>query len=65
MSNPMPAYKNSRCDECENEIPTGEDVYFHDGNKFCMSCAEEADIICECGNYKNPDYTQCYSCARS
>lgn len=62
MPNPMPAFKNSTCDNCDEEIEEGADVYFHDGNKLCVSCAEDENIVCDCGSYKKPEYDQCYNC---
>ena len=65
MSNPGIAYAGTKCDICEEFLQEDDDVYFHDGMKYCISCAEEEDIICSCGNYKKPEYDQCYECHKN
>ena len=62
MANPLPAYKDVYCDGCNDCIEEGEDVYFHEGDRFCEGCANEQNIKCECGNYKKQEYAACYSC---
>ncbi len=65
MPNPMPAYPNTTCDECDEKIDEGDDVYFCDGNKLCQECAQAEGYVCDCGNYKSQDFNQCYECSRS
>ena len=60
--NPQPAFKNTTCDNCCNPIPEDDDVFFHDGCKLCEDCADDEDCVCDCGQYKNPDYVECYNC---
>ncbi len=62
MSNPSSAFKNTICDICGEDIPEGDDLFFHDHEKYCKSCAEEADIVCDCGDYKKPEFEYCFSC---
>ena len=65
MPNPLPAYEGTICDYCASVLEEGDDVFFHDGEKLCEHCAEEEEIICECGCYKKPDFKTCYECSRS
>jgi hypothetical protein len=65
MPNPTPAYPNTECSECCDEIPVGEDVFFHEKEKYCIGCAEELDMVCACGNYKKPEYEYCFICVES
>ena len=62
MPNPVTAFPNTYCDNCSSLIPEDEDVYFHDSEKLCIECAEEAKVVCECGSYKKPDFPTCYEC---
>ena len=62
MNNPSPAFKFTKCDNCDNEIPEGDGVFFWDGYKYCEQCARDEDIVCECGNFKKPEYEICYDC---
>ena len=61
-NNPCPAFLNTVCDICGEEMEEGDDVFFHEGDKYCELCAEEAGIVCECGQYKKPQYETCYEC---
>lgn len=65
MPNPAPAYRGSRCDNCESGIPKGDLVFFDEGNKLCEDCASDDDLICECGLYKKAEFKLCYECSRS
>ena len=62
MSNPVQAFENTACDECGEEVPEGGDLFLHDGTKFCSDCANEEEIVCECGSYKKPEFKVCYEC---
>ena len=62
MANPLPAFRHTNCDECGDEIPEGEDVFFTDDGKLCGDCAEDGDFVCECGNAKKAEYETCYEC---
>ena len=63
MSNPVEAFRGSICDGCNEALEKGEDLFFHETLKLCLSCAEKEDIVCDCGGYKSPDFKQCYECA--
>lgn len=65
MPNPAPAYRNSSCDNCQEDIPEGESVFFDEGNKLCEACATDNDLICECGQYKKAEFKTCYECNRT
>ena len=65
MSNPVPAFKNTFCDSCGKDIDEDDDVFLTDDGKLCTECAEENDYVCECGQYKKAEYSQCWECARS
>ncbi len=62
MPNPTESLYNSKCDVCDDFISKGEYIYFHENNKFCEECAENNNIVCDCGNYKKPIYKTCYTC---
>ena len=62
MSNPVPAIYDSICDSCGDKIEEGYDLFFHDGNSLCLDCAVDEDLVCECGNYKKPEYQTCFDC---
>ena len=62
MSNPADAFKGTRCNGCDEMIGEGNPVYFNDGERLCDACAEDADCVCSCGNYKKPEYDDCYEC---
>jgi len=65
MSNPFSAFKNTKCDGCEEYIDEGDDVWLYDGEKLCESCADSEGWICECGSFKKPNFKQCYECSQS
>jgi hypothetical protein len=62
MPNPTEAQYNSKCDECKRIIYIGENLYFHEEQKFCDECAGGYNIVCDCGSYKKPIYKKCYPC---
>lgn len=41
FSKAMPAFKNTECDNCANEIEEEDNVYFLDGDKYCEACKHE------------------------
>jgi len=61
-NNPCPAFPNTSCDSCGEEIIEGDNVYLFDGERFCEDCANEEKIVCDCGNMKKPQYQKCYNC---
>ena len=63
--NPVPAYPNTSCDSCGEEIPEGDNVYIIDGQRWCEICADSTDNVCECGNYKKEEYKKCYECFKN
>jgi len=65
MPNPAPAYRNTTCDGCGDEIGEGIDVFFCEGDKLCSGCAEADGYQCECGNFKKSEYDVCYECHES
>ena len=65
MPNPLPAFPNTFCDNCEELIPEDDNVYFCDDGKFCQQCAGENNNVCECGNYKKEEFETCYECSQS
>ena len=62
MANPMPAFRNTRCDECDYDFEEGEDVYFTDDGKLCVGCACERDLVCNCGKFKKAQFDCCWEC---
>ena len=62
MSNPVPAFKGSSCNNCGEQIDENDDLYLHDGEKFCTDCANKNNLVCDCGNYKKEEYETCYDC---
>lgn len=63
MTNPSEAFEGTICDECENKIPVKNDVFFHEGTKLCIDCAERCDLVCDCGQYKREEFKYCYDCS--
>ena len=61
-NNPCPAFPHTSCDVCGEEMEEGDHVFFHEGDKYCELCAEDINIVCECGQYKKPEYETCYEC---
>ena len=41
FSKPIPAFKNTECDNCANEIEEEETFYYYNGEKFCLECKHE------------------------
>jgi hypothetical protein len=64
MSNPTEANWPTKCGSCGEIIPEGEDIFFTDEGKLCGDCAEDGEYICLCGNFKKPDYGECWTCAK-
>ncbi len=64
MPNPTEALYNSKCDVCGDFINKGDNIYFHEDNKFCEGCADANDIVCNCGNYKKSQYKTCWYCKK-
>lgn len=62
MSNPFSAQFESRCNLCDERIEEGEDVFATDEGFICQDCAENSNYVCECGNFKKPEYETCYKC---
>ena len=60
--NPFEGHFDSWCRGCECEMYEGSMVYAHDDLFLCSDCAEEENVVCECGKYKKPEYSQCYDC---
>ena len=65
MANPVPAYRNSTCDNCQAPIPEGDLLFFDEGNRLCERCAEDDELICTCGSYKKAEFLTCYECHRA
>lgn len=63
--NPVPAFPNTQCDQCDSGIPEGDDVYLMDGQKYCGDCADENGNVCDCGSFKKEEFPECYDCSRS
>jgi len=62
MPNPVKAFKNTTCDNCDESLEEGDDLYFTDEGRMCASCAHEEGYVCECGNFKKNEYEKCYQC---
>lgn len=62
MANPFPCKFDSQCQNCGNYLDAGEEMYAHDQMFICADCANEADAVCECGNYKKPEFKTCFTC---
>ena len=65
MANPVPAFPNTKCDQCDELITEGDYVFLSDGLKFCVDCAEENGNMCECGQFKKEEFKECYDCSRN
>lgn len=63
MPNPITVQWPTKCEDCEEEIPKGEELFFTDEGKLCVNCANNNGYVCDCGNFKKPDFNQCYDCA--
>lgn len=62
MANPYPAKFRSTCEECGTRVEEGEKMFAHDGQFICEHCADLGGMICDCGNYKKPQYDECWEC---
>lgn len=62
MTNPFNAEFDSNCQSCDELIEIGEAVYADEGEFICTACAVESGIVCECGEYKKPEYNTCWDC---
>jgi hypothetical protein len=62
MTNPVEAFKDTKCEGCREVICQDEELYFTDDGKLCRDCAEDEDYVCACGAYKKSDYERCYKC---
>ena len=62
MSNPVIAEYSFKCDVCGDWCEAGEELFYHEDSKHCLGCAEVAEVVCSCGQYKKPEYDQCYEC---
>ena len=63
MANPFRSKFKSSCGWCDTEVSEGDDMFAHEGEFICIECAVEANLVCECGNYKKEAFNTCYSCA--
>jgi len=63
-NNPCRAFKGVKCDSCGEQLEEGEDLFYTDSGKLCLGCAEAEDYVCPCGQYKKPDFDECYECHR-
>ena len=62
MSNPFETKFKSACQNCEDIVDEGEDMYVVDGLFVCRACANAGEHVCECGKYKKEEYDKCYDC---
>jgi hypothetical protein len=62
MANPFETKRSSVCDGCGEGVFQGDLMFAHEGEFFCEMCADEMDCVCECGDYKKPEYEMCYNC---
>ena len=64
MTNPFFIKGSKECFSCdEKQFQQNEDEMFsHEGEFYCSGCANEMEIVCDCGNYKKPEYELCYEC---
>jgi recombinational DNA repair protein (RecF pathway) len=62
MANPVPAFKGSSCTACGKPLTEGEDLYLHGDDKLCSECALTEGVVCQCGQYKKPQFKHCYIC---
>ena len=63
MSNPVLAFKGTKCDDCGETLEEGDDLYLTDDGRLCQDCANSANYVCDCGNFKKAEFNQCYECA--
>lgn len=62
MTNPFRVRFDSECARCLEIVEYGEAMFAHEEEFICKSCARTKQLICQCGNYKKPEYGTCYSC---
>lgn len=62
MANPFSAQFDSTCDSCGDPIMEGDEIFATPEGFVCPDCAEEGGYVCECGNFKKPEYEECYDC---
>ena len=62
MANPFKVKGSIECSSCADEIENGDYCYYHEDEPYCEWCAEEQEIVCACGDYKKPEYDECYDC---
>lgn len=62
MSNPFNNQFDSRCGMCEGFVGEGDQMFAHEGQFICSSCANNEDLVCSCGNYKKAEYDECFDC---
>ena len=62
MPNPFPANFDSTCQDCGDTVAEGDQMFAHEGQFICESCAENSDLVCSCGNYKKEEFKNCYTC---
>lgn len=61
---PFKAYRGQICSYCGMQMSEGDDLFLDDSEKYCAECADELDLVCECGEYKKAEYEKCYECYR-
>ena len=62
MPNPFETQFDSECQDCGDMIDEGQPMFADKGEFICYECAEERDVICECGNYKKSEFATCFNC---
>ena len=65
MANPVKAFRDTPCYQCDETIDKDDDLFLMDGEKYCYECAEENGNVCECGQFKKEDFKECYDCSRN
>ena len=58
MANPITLQWPLKCEGCEKDIQKDEPTYFTDKGKLCIKCASDNGYVCDCGNYKKPDFAE-------
>ena len=62
MANPFETKFPSSCNNCDDTVEQGEKMFADKGDFICEFCAEQREVICDCGNYKKYEYDTCYDC---
>ena len=62
MANPFPTKFDSECAGCGETVYENDDMFYDRGEYVCPACAAEQDVVCECGQYKKPEFETCYEC---